>query len=612
MYNYKNSKSIKNVLPKSTNRNILLSDELNCDLTEFLKILNDNGSRISYFLDESNANNFLDARNIVGNNINLDSVSSNIILGTANLQTFFYNFGKKLSHPDINPYYDDCNPLNRYDECLNRLAVSTTIRKKKENYDDYNLKVFQTFITQVQTTLFADDMIDTRYVTRSGALYNPMLLIIDILKIDIKLFNILYLLNLHNSHKSPITGCNYKRPRTTVNENNVLVVSDIVTNNDIYNATIQMIDLIECVLKLVTFTDIDSYNKIIEDHFSITAIISLVADAGGSTINITPDNNIPSFLYGHLLSFCDAAFQTIRILPLTSIPGSPKYDPTKVANIAYNCMYGLLSVSQLMENFLKSRCFATIMAMLFPSGVSHNAPEIEIVPSMRDFGPRFKFDRYNDKDLQSLTMLAINGINFDMTRTVPPNSIPSYLPDENPIAINKALFCTIITSLCGISRFLWNSNAPCLNLCTEDDDGAFTPNTDYPAPEIRNITSPTVALENDPIANVQNLFSMKEYIQYIQTNTYASVITSNNKIFSFLQSYINTYAIQCMNTINGRINPEIQLNDRQLNTPTTQFLESSEPIKDSDTVLSDAPNASNVSNASLDNLFNYLTKNVKL
>jgi hypothetical protein len=594
----------------------------------------------------------------------MDSISSNIIRGIEELKAFFYEFGKKIAPPGVNPYCnDDCmellkkpsttnscnetktkscnqtincqpnnnieyakapyNPtdINTYINCLDTLVKKSTVRDTA-SYDDFNIKVFQTFITSVKVTKFNDDEIDELNVTRTQPYYNPLHLMLEILKIDTKLFNILYLLNLHNSCRSPITGVYYGKIRTKINDNGFPVVSDVVSNTDIHNATIQMVDLLSCILKLITFIDIDSYNKIIEDHFSINSVGN-VTNAEGMNIIIsdsasdnlktstTTNENIPTFLYGQLLSFCDASRQAIQNIPLESFTNSPQYNASKVANIAYNCTYGLMGISQIMENLLKSRCFAIVMSMLFPSGKFHSAPEES---ETRDFGPRFKYDRDNDKDLQSITRIVIDGVPLDMTKVVPPKSIPNYLPSENPIAINKAVFCTIITALCGISRFLWNSNAPCLSICTLDDDCLF--NTDTTCcvtttqPPTRSINSSkstdsetkTISTKNSNIAQSQirepslrdltefttivppevdgvpesgDLFSIDPLIKYLQDNTYASVLTSNGKIFTCLQTYISAFAGYDRAKFNDRItqlNNTRSINTRSNNMPINKSL----------------------------------------
>jgi hypothetical protein len=277
---------------------------------------------------------------------------------------------------------------------------------------------------------------------------------------------------------------------------------------------------------------------------------------------------------------------------------------------------------------LKSRCFAIIMSMLFPSGTFHSDPQMESRDMVADWGDRFKFPRENEEDMQSITRLAIDGIPLDMTKVIPPKSIPHYLP-KDPICINKAIFCTLITAICGISRFLWNSNAPCLRLCDFDDDGAFDPSEPYPAPyptttlppsarpiaDLRgfideedlninrqvdrrvistktqpleldsrisqtnravrtsrsvdpsesyadvqqqrsariltdNITAP---VEQDNMPDPQDLFSIKDMIQYLQKNTYASVLTENDKVFTFFQVYVSAFASHNRLTFNDRV-----------------------------------------------------------
>lgn len=669
----------------------LIDSDLNGDVTEFLRILNDVGSRISYYIDPNNANDFASTRDIVTNDQNLDSISSNIIRGVEDLKAFFYEFGKRIAPPGVNPYCNnDCmqllkrpdqrgdrdrgddreavqvnvddkkgvdyakgpyNPgdLNTYMNCLETLSRRSTMREVTTTYDDFNLKVFQSIITKTKTTKFIDSEIDELNVTRPLPYYNPIHLMIEILKIDTKLFNILYLLNLHNSCRSPITGVYYGKTRTKINEHGYPVLSNEVTSTDIHNATIQTLDFVSCILRLITFIDLDAYNKIIEDYFSISSVgvvqpslnTPIMIDdtaAFNNHLSGVSQENIPTFLYGQLLSFCDAARQAINEIILSTFPNSPLYNPSKVANIAYNCTYGLLAVAQLIEGLLKSRCFAIIMSMLFPSGVFHSDHHVD-TRALGEWDERFRFPRENEEDMQSITRLAIDGVPLDMSKVVPPKSIPHYMP-KDPICINKAIFCTLITSLCGISRFLWNSNAPCLRLCDFEDHHHHhhheppcppspRPTTTMPptSRDLRDLrgfigdddqndnefdsvremiddidrkhistktnglaldtrishtnravrtnrnanvgadTRDTVNSHNaryltenvtapqdvDYAPDQEELSSLKALIEYLQKNTYTSVLTENGKVFTFLQVYISAFASHDRLTFNDRV-----------------------------------------------------------
>jgi hypothetical protein len=613
---------------------------LNQDVTEFLRILNDVGARIAYYIDPDNSDFY--TRDLIGPDKSaINSVSSNIIRGVEELKSFFYDFGKKIAPPGVNPYgNDDCmrlnmsncststasndyscskninvncgkdngigyekppyNPhdLNTFINCLETLAKQTTIRDPTDDYEDYNIKVFQTIITQVKVSRFVDDSIvdEQGNMIRSQPYYNPLHMMLEILKIDAKLFNILYILNLHNTSKSPITGVYYGKARTKINDNGYPVLSDEVTSTDIHNATVQMIDLLSCILKLITFIDIDAYNTIIENYYSIVSIDNNVQPATSIPIVVDPSNtdeNVPQFLFGQLLSFCDASRQAVQAV--SSLPetytSSPSYNASKVANIGYNCVYGLMAVSQIIEDLLKSRCFALVMSMIFPSGRFHSAPENQ---EARDFGPRFNFPRMNDQDLQSITRMAIDGIPLDMSKVVPPTSIPKYYPENDPISINKALYCAIITSLCGISRFLWNSNSPCLRLCDFSDTGAFDPDVIYDVPPEYTTTMPTTTTnismkhknKNIPNANKavrnknistakassreytevdnqpdpQDLFSIQPMIKFLQDNTYSSVLTENDKVFTYLQCYLSAYAIDIRTIYNSSVQAKRSIN----------------------------------------------------
>jgi len=101
---------------------------------------------------------------------------------------------------------------------LDTLGRTSTLVDPHTPYDDFNLRVFQSILTRVRVTRFIDNEIDALNVTRPHPFYNPMHLMLEILRIDTKLFNIMYLLNLHNAARSPITNAYYGRlePESTI------------------------------------------------------------------------------------------------------------------------------------------------------------------------------------------------------------------------------------------------------------------------------------------------------------------------------------------------------------------------------------------------------------
>jgi hypothetical protein len=76
----------------------------------------------------------------------------------------------------------------------------------------------------------------------------------------------------------------------------------------------------------------------------------------------------------------------------------------------------------------------------------------------------------------------------------------------------------------------------------------------YENPNPRIITDDIVVppeVDNEP--DPQDLFSIKEMVQYLQDNTYASVLTDNNKVFTFLQVYVSAFASHDRQTFNDRV-----------------------------------------------------------
>lgn len=569
----------------------LIVDGLNDDVTDFLKVINDIGARISSHLESQN-------RNLVDENINLNNVTNNLLKGMDDLKSFFFDFGKKIAPRGVNPYHNNefqscnktedkqkancqinvnCNDknnveydsapynpndINTYLNCLDTLARKSVVRETNSSYNDFNLKVFQSLLIKMKVSKFVDSSIDELNVTRPLPLYNPMQLMLEILKLDVKLFNILYLLNLHNSCRSPITGVYYGKNRTKINDKGYPVPNTNVDSTDIYNATVQMIELISCILNLITFIDIDTYNRIIEEHYSLGSV-GIVQDGSSEAIvidNLTTNSqeNIPTFLYGHLMSFCDATKQTVNEIIIGTFANSPDYDPSKVANIAHNCTYGILAVGQLIESFLKSRCFLMIMSMLFPS---HGC---KCKTNCRSLCCNLDEEHY---DMQMVTQLMLSGIPADLTKNIPPKSIPNFLPVNDPICINKAVYSAINTALCGISRFLWNSSAPCLRFSDLDELDKTNNDKDCKCSQ-SNTPAETTTVSND-----SDLSSIKSIVAYLKNNTYQSVLTSNNKILAYLQLYVSAYAQYIDDTFNERIEQSRSIrNPTQINRDLRSLL----------------------------------------
>lgn len=635
----------------------LIDPNLNEDVTEFLSLLNDIGLRISYYYDPDNTREFERTRDIVGGDkLLIDTVSSNIIRGVKELKTFFRCFGKKILPPSLgfNPYHnndisglknpehemdnkEECcrretnvtvnvsnnngveypkapyNPddLNTYMNCLENLAHNVTQRDPIDEVKDFNIKIFHTFLNSTKTTKFDDESIDEYLVTRPQPYYNVMHMMIEILKIDSKFFKILYLLNLHEAFRSPITGIYYGKSRTRMIDG-IPVRYEEVTNSDIYNATIQVVDMLSCALKMVSFLDNDAYNKIVVDYFSEEAIkngnnepaidpIQLlntaqnISNGPAQFPTDTNSENIPCFLYGHLLNYCDAARQIVEAMPLEQeiLDENPNYDPTRIANIAVNTTYGMMAVAQLIECLLKSAAFRTVMSMLFPAGDFRDS-------STRDISEKYRLDRPNKYDLLSLTNYVLEGrLGINKSRIVAPNTIPNYLPID-PIHINKPLYCDINKTLCGLGRFLWNSGAVYLDCdVIPASSGLFNTSIDpyeIPpeltttlAPEerdldieehrfkgiinknrvrvkaqnravrskkiVESISRFTDINPNDNIQlnNSEGTLSEEPYVLFLESEIPDSIVTSNGKIISFLQCYVAAFANYNRETFNDKV-----------------------------------------------------------
>lgn len=652
----------------------IIDPNLNTDVTQFLSIINDIGMRIAYLVDAKTGNNnttLFDSRDfvgeMVGDKLNIDSVSTNIIKGVEELKMFFRYFGQKIIPADLcfNPYYNNdisqltkssptttnmssnccrqeinisCNgrngvqyekspynptDLNTFINCLDDLAYSSTDRDTMNDNNTVHVQVFQTCLAKVKVTKFNDSVIDDHGVGRAQPYYNVMAMMLDVLKIDCKFFNILYQLNLHESFRSPITNIYYGKVRTKLVDG-VPVRNNEVTNSDIHNATLQLVDLTSCILKFVSFLDIDSYNRIIKTYFSIDAINNGIQPAinvipviigdtsavvSGGNNQLTNTENIPCFLYGHLLSFCDAVRQVIEHIPLEQsiLDASPEYDPTKVAAIGYNTTFGMIAVAQLIESLMKSRAFGTVISMLFPSGASYDAflqNTVDIRDTKRDDPsiprPPETIIEFNDKDLERAMRFVIDGPALNEELLIPSNSIPNRIPEMNPIHINKIIYCVLLTAFCGISRFCYNSEAPCPSVCSFGGDDILNPAQDF-APttimpettrsinmgvvrqmtkhfnnvnrasrqnlqerkrvstksvverEVKRDVFPEINSPDNPGVSTNDQFEQQPGIQYLIKNIYNSVMTSNDKVLTYLHCYVSAYAQYDKMKFNNRV-----------------------------------------------------------
>ena len=69
----------------------------------------------------------------------------------------------------------------------------------------------------------------------------------------------------------------------------------------------------------------------------------------------------------------------------------------------------------------------------------------------------------------------------------------------------------------------------------------------------RYLTNTTVPPESDNNPGPTDLFSIKDIIKYLQENTFSSVLTENNKVFSYLQVYVTAFASHNRLTFNDRV-----------------------------------------------------------
>ncbi len=626
-------------------------NELNADVYTFLDLLsNELGSRISFFLDQSAFDSVIQARDLVGTDQikELDSITSNIIIGMDKFKLFLYKMGKKIAPPGINPYLNSdlkikstpihtqqtqpaqhtqsrscgnsscqcgcepapCHPappvqnapcpkkcdnncpsnlfpddINTYLNCLDSLINDAM---KSPVVIDFNLQVFQTIIQNSYVTKFADYVISPVYDSiKPPPKFNMLPIILLLIKIDTLFFSILYRLNLHNAFKSPITGAYYGKPRVVTNDMGNCVVNNIVTNQDIFNSTVLFEDLLNTIIKLITFIPPDSLLAIMDQYFSITSVnpqanttvpnTNIIIDASALNVPGYTDgstDNIPCFMYGYLLSFCDVARQILTPgnLPFPSdntdptVIFNPAYEPSSVANYAINCVYGMLSVNQLMEEFMKSNAFVAVMSLLFPSGISGtpNSRDIRDISGNQSI-LEVNRDSTNRNDFLNMLMTAIFGSEkFAMNLLVPASTIPGYTGDHTTIEriqINTAQLYAIHNKIASISRILFGSNAPILKPCDFQYmyDPTFhcgvMPSTTMPpnmkAP--RRAPYPIHEPATDEIPDADSVLDPEDgergpiyvddpTVAFLLENIPQSVLTENGRVIGPMKNYIIAYA----------------------------------------------------------------------
>jgi len=135
-----------------------------------------------------------------------------------------------------------------------------------------------------------------------------------LIKIDTELFNILFLLNQHTTIKSPITDMYYGKTRDT----------DVITDIDIMKATNILYDMLQDILDLITPKNIDDIKDLEKDE---------------------------SVFFGYLLSLCETSVDIVT-------------DNLELYDTAYNCVYGLNMISNLLKELLTSRTFNIIQHMV--------------------------------------------------------------------------------------------------------------------------------------------------------------------------------------------------------------------------------------------------------
>ena len=135
-----------------------------------------------------------------------------------------------------------------------------------------------------------------------------------LIKIDTELFNILFLLNQHTTIKSPITDMYYGKTRDT----------DVITDIDIMKATNILYDMLQDILDLITPKNIDDIKDLEKDE---------------------------SVFFGYLLSLCETSVDIVT-------------DNLELYDTAYNCVYGLNIISNLLKELLTSRTFNIIQHMV--------------------------------------------------------------------------------------------------------------------------------------------------------------------------------------------------------------------------------------------------------
>lgn len=472
--------------------------------------------------------------------VNIAITMTNIENSRKRLKNMIYLVAKKIAGRGINPYLttdietnkDLCDEtkvldypddMNTFLNCLDNL-INQKDNPVKDTKDIY-LQYYITLFDELKVEFFNDSYFNTDPILETDHKFDMFQFILLLIKMDTLLFSILYRLGINDAFVSPLTGVYYNKK----------ILAE-PTPSDTFVAGQMLDQLLDIIFRFITQNNPIDVIENMERYFNEEA----PQDNQYDEDMIVGKTEIPPMMYGQLLSMCDIAFQAYRDKSLpptnTTVNILNIYDKDIFREYIIDSLYSLKAISEIIESFICSKAFITILSALYPSDSTPN-------PN----GKNINLDVVADNvDIMNMLLSAIFGPDkFNLSFFIPANSLPHV---NNTIEMSMSQLYAVHNKLATISRLLFGKNAPILK---ESDFYNTSTLFHGPAPEHDQNSIP-MNINWDYIKNLM------EYQTYVRTeNNYVIV-----PIINYIQSYIdmiekiiiqNTKSLQSLSNIANRV-----------------------------------------------------------
>lgn len=502
------------------------------DTSKFLEVLGiDLGSRINKFL-----NPITTGRQVIGiEDVQLDKNSSNIIINMIKLRELLLRIVKRFPNNPfgmaqlVDSYYTN-NPYNVYSNDLFRNFQLTlegmTINKMNTTINPYAVLLYDSLSSNTVPTLTDSSTYDN---------FKPEVIHMTLLKMDNLFFNILYSLNLHTSFRSPLTKGAYNGD-----------LKPTVSTGDVFTATKMFEDMLDLIISLITFIPPDLFTSTVQEFYGEDVTTVLPAAF------VTQLSNIPIYMYGSLLSYMDTAAKVLTLIS-NSQNAPTTFDFATFKDFVVSSSYGLLAVLQLIEEFVKSREFLTVVSVLFPSGALNTKYRnlTNPVASVNNVS--------NSVDFMYDILRSVYGTSSDpqFGKVIPPETIPYVYDNVTEVKVDLIHFTSVINKLASISILLFGTDTVLLNptrfiltpSATVTVAGPDTTTTTTTQDAAGAVTGTTVVVSNTDIFQT-NPNKVDNNINNPVVNHNSSFELPNGKVFTNIKNYITFYINNVLAPIN--------------------------------------------------------------